>query len=65
MNPNTAKLRLEVVLEYETDLWHGDDTNAKEWFFTMLKGEEGELLLHNNDIDTIGTITVTRILNEP
>jgi len=60
---DVAKIRLEIELEYDENIMHGDDPQAIEWFFEdILQDQNGELLLHSNEIgDTIGTVRVTRL----
>lgn len=54
------KLRLEVILEYNDNIMHGDDKDAIEWFYDFILGEE--LGVHSNHIgDIIGTIKVLKI----
>lgn len=58
-----AKIKIEIELEYDADLMYGIDKDAKDWFFNhILKGREGELILHSNDMgDTIGDVCVIKI----
>jgi hypothetical protein len=60
----SAKLRLEIELEYDANLMHGDDTESKQWFMSHILSERGgDLLLHSNEIgDTIGPVVVIRVL---
>jgi hypothetical protein len=60
-----AKLLLEIELEYDADLIHGDDPQGREWFFSSVLGvgdalaEGNELVLHSNEMgDEVGTVTV-------
>ncbi len=59
-------LRLEIELEYDDDVMHGDDADAREWFTKSVIGvgdRHGDLLLHSNEIgDAIGTVTVLRLI---
>jgi len=57
------KIRLIVELEYDTELMHGNDPDAVEWFRSTLLNDD--LVLHSNEIgDEIGTVRVIRILKE-
>ena len=52
-----------VELEYDTELMHGNDPDAVEWFRSTLLNDD--LVLHSNEIgDEIGTVRVIRILKE-
>lgn len=55
-----AKILMTVELDYDADDFHGDDEIAIAWFFEeILSDENGELLLHSNEIgDTVGSIRV-------
>ena len=59
-------IKLEIELTYDDLLHHSGDVDkeSRAWFFRhILKGREGELLLHSNEIgDTIGDVNVLRIL---
>ena len=61
-------ITLEVELYYDDELHHSGDNDeeAKEWFFNeILFANDDSLFLHSNEIgDTIGTITVKRIVTE-
>jgi hypothetical protein len=54
-------IQLVVELEYDDVLMEGNDDEAREWFFGILRGEHLEL--HDNDElgDTIGKIRVLGI----
>ncbi len=60
------KLKLEVEIEYEEDLMHGEDEDAIAWFHDQVllnpRPDEG-LILHSNYIgDEIGTVKVSHII---
>jgi hypothetical protein len=55
------KIKLEIELEYNEDLFHGDDKSAINWFVGDLKQSSNKdgILLHSNLIgDTIGSVKV-------
>ena len=58
-----AKVRLEIELEYDADLMHGDSAEGREWFFgTILAGSGGDLILHSNEIgDELGPVRVLKL----
>lgn len=62
-----AKIRLEIELEYDADIMHGDHHEGREWFFgTILAGSSGHLILHSNEIgDEIGPVRVVKIAGQP
>ena len=53
-------IRLTIELTYDSGIMHGEDERSKQWFFNeILNGENGDLVLHSNEIgDTIGTVKV-------
>ena len=54
-------LHLEINLEYDPDIWYGDDPESKKFFFDDVLG--GELLLHSQEVgETIGTVKIQRKL---
>lgn len=61
------KLRLMVELEYDDDLFHGDDAESIDWFYDNIlfnRTKEGRLILHSNEIgDEVGTIIVNEVIN--
>lgn len=59
-----AKLRLEVELDYDADIMHGNDADAISWFRNdILLGKGEALRLHSDEIgDVVGEVTVVRIL---
>lgn len=59
-----TRLRLEIELEYDADLMHGDSAEDRAWFERHILMESDDLLiLHSNEIgDEIGTVKVTRII---
>ena len=60
------KLQMVIELDYDADLMHGEDPSAKECFFEELHRQDGALLLHSQEIgDTIGTVRVLEILDDP
>jgi hypothetical protein len=59
-------IKLEIELTYDEMLHHNGDENkeSRAWFFRhILKGRDGELILHSNEIgDSLGDVNVLRIL---
>jgi hypothetical protein len=64
------KLRLLIELDYDADLMHGDDDEAKKWFFTEVLGvdpedEEHGLLLYSGLVGgDIGRVSVIQTMGE-
>jgi len=57
-----VKIKLLVELKYDDTAMHGDDDQAKEWFFKDILKQD-RLILHSNEIgDEIGEVTVLEIL---
>lgn len=55
-----AILKLLVTLEYDAEIMHGADADAKAWFFEEIL-KEG-LILHSNILgDEVGTIKTISI----
>lgn len=55
------KLRIEAELDYDADLMHGDDAEARRWFFDDILWRD-RLTLHSKEIgDEIGELTITVI----
>ena len=51
------KIKLEIELDYDEKIMHGDDEDAIRWFYEEVLG--GPLVLHSNEIgDEVGTIKV-------
>ena len=57
-----ATIRLEIELEYDADIMHGNDAESRAWFLdTILSSQTGHLILHSNEIgDELGPVTVLR-----
>jgi hypothetical protein len=57
---------MTIEFEYDVKTMHGDDEQAKDWFFNeILSGVKGDLSLHSNDIgDFIGTVKVLAIIDK-
>jgi len=55
------KMRLEVELEYDDDMMHGNNSENFKWFIQeVIRGPH--LILHDNEVgDTIGTIKVQTV----
>lgn len=55
------KIKIEAILDFNADLMYGDDEDAKQWFFDILRGQN--LVLHENAeiADDIGTIQIVKI----
>ena len=60
------KLKLEIELEYNDKIMHGDDQESIDWFYDdILIGETGLLILHSNEIgDCIGKVKVLKIFDK-
>jgi len=59
------KLSLEVEIEYEEDLMHGDDKDAIAWFHNQVLFSYETLILYSTCIGSeIGLVKVTRIIHE-
>lgn len=62
------KLKLEIEMDYNHDIMHGDDPDSISWFYNLLLNSDPEdpdslLILHSNDIgDEIGTVRVLKIM---
>lgn len=58
------KINLQIELEYDDEIMHGDDAEGKKWFYDeILTGKNGLLLLHSNNIGaTVGKVKVINIL---
>ena len=55
-----AKLKLTIELDYDDKMMHGDDEEAREWFFGIIKNDE--LYLVSEEMgDNIGTVKVIEI----
>ena len=58
----TAKIRMMVELEYEPEIMHGNDQDAKRWFMEHVLLDPNGLILHSNDIgDSVGTLRVLEV----
>lgn len=57
-------IKLEIELEYDDELMHGNDDEATDWFNNeILIGDKGLLLLHSNEIgDCVGKVRGLRLL---
>ncbi len=58
------KIRMEIELEYDSEIMHGTDPEAIDWFKNhILLGRKGLLLLHSNEIgDNVGKVRGVKIL---
>ncbi len=55
-----TKLILLIELNYDAETMHGNDEEAREWFFSILTNDR--LILHSNEIgDEIGEVTVLEV----
>lgn len=53
----TKSLTLVVALEYDVELMHGDDLEAKDWFFEEILGGDHLTLHDNGDLgDEVGKV---------
>ena len=63
------KIRLEVELEYDEELIHGNDPESIAWFHKEIllhPSKDGELILHSNEIgDEVGVIRVLKVKEVP
>jgi len=59
-----AKMLLSIELDYDADLMHGSDPEAKKWFLNLIRwGKPNDLTLMSNEIgDTIGIVKVISFL---
>ena len=61
------KLKLEIEVEYDAEMMHGNEPESIEWFrdaVLLNPAEDEPLILHSNCIgDEIGVIRVTRIIS--
>jgi len=58
-------LTLVIELEYDDEIMHHDDQEARDWFYNNILLGRGGLLLHSNEIgDTIGSVTVADIVEQ-
>lgn len=56
------KIKMRIELTYNATTMHGNDKEAKDWFFNEILGED-TLILHSNEIgDEIGTVKILEIL---
>lgn len=54
---DNKKIKLEIELSYNPDLWHGKDKDAIDWFFNYVLKDK--LFLHSNEVgDTIGKVKI-------
>ena len=59
------KIELIIELEYDEELMHGKDKDAKEWFFDDILKGDGLYLGERGELgDEIGTIKVIKITKE-
>jgi hypothetical protein len=59
------KLKLEIEIEYDKDLMHGEDEDAIAWFHDQVLFTDERLILYSNCIGgEIGLVKVTRIIHE-
>ena len=59
------KIKMVIELEYDDQLYHGDDKDSMEWFYNeILLGKGGLLFLHSNEIgDNVGSVEGIQILD--
>lgn len=54
-------IKLEAEFTYDQECMHGEDKEAREWFFKDILMKD-TLIVHSNEIgDEIGTIKITKI----
>lgn len=59
-----AKMYLEIELDYDSDIWHGDNQLDKDWFFDEVLDSKHLSLMEGGDIgDEIGKVKITKILH--
>ena len=52
------KIKMIIELTYDTEIMHGNDPEAIEWFEKEILG--GELILHSNELgDEVGKVRIT------
>lgn len=57
-----TKIKLEITLEYDEDIMHGNDESAKDWFYSSVL-QIGDLYLHSKEIgDLVGEIKEVKII---
>ena len=63
------KIKMEVELEYDEELIHGNDPESIDWFYhevLLHPSKNGELILHSNEIgDEVGVIRVLKVMEVP
>lgn len=56
------KIKLEIILEYDEDIMHGDYESVKEWFYSSVL-QPGDLCLYSHEIgDVVGEIKEVKII---
>jgi len=59
------KLKMEVILTYDDKIMHGNDREAREWFFKYILRKDKLTLYSRELVDEIGNIKITKIINQP
>jgi hypothetical protein len=55
------KIKFEAILTYDSNIMHGKDKEAINWFYNEILKDT--LILHSNEIgDEIGTVKIKRIV---
>lgn len=57
------KVRLEIELDYDAEIMHGNTADGISWFNSILFDPGEDLILHSNELgDEIGTVKILREL---
>ena len=63
------KIKMEVELEYNDEIIHGNDPESIDWFHKEIllhPSKDGGLILHSNEIgDEVGVIRVLAVWDVP
>jgi hypothetical protein len=58
-----AKMQMLVELDYDDNLWHGDNEEEWDWFINHLLKDD--LILHSNLVgDFVGALTLVEVLSD-
>lgn len=58
-------LQMMIELQYDADIMHGDDQEARDWFINDILQGDGGLSLYSSEIgDTIGAVRVIQIVSQ-
>lgn len=63
------KIKMMIELEYDDDIYHGEDKSSIDWFgqsVLMNDTEDGGLILHSNEIgDEVGRVKTLVVYDWP